>query len=62
MQERINHLDLSDTYVEVCIRCDGKVLWINTEEGCVLRISKIRGLHVIDHRLEIDDDLNLKAP
>ena len=36
--------------VEVLIRSDGKVLWINTEEGCVLRICRIENLYVSDER------------
>jgi hypothetical protein len=35
--------------VEVLIRTDGKMLWVNTpENGCVLRISNI-------HKLEVND-------
>jgi hypothetical protein len=30
--------------VQVVIRADGKVLWVNTEQGCVLRICQIPGL------------------
>lgn len=32
--------------VQVSVREDGKVLWINTEEGCVLRICQISALHI----------------
>jgi hypothetical protein len=32
--------------VEVTVRDDGKVLWVNTEEGCVLRICQIPKLIV----------------
>jgi hypothetical protein len=32
--------------VEVEIRDDGKVLWVNTENGCVLRICGIKDLKV----------------
>jgi hypothetical protein len=43
-------LDISGSgMVEVLIRTDGKVLWVNTpENGCVLRISNI-------HKLEVND-------
>ena len=36
--------------VEIRIREDGKVIWVNTEEGCVCRISKIGDLVIIDER------------
>ena len=31
-------------YVDIQIRRDRKVIWINTEDGCVLRISNIKHL------------------
>ena len=34
--------------VEVKIRNDGKVLWINTDKGCVLRICQIKKIVVCD--------------
>lgn len=38
-------------YVQVRIREDGKVLWVNTLEGeCVLRISQIKAIEVEDNR------------
>ena len=36
--------------VEITIRSDGKVVWINTEAGCVFRASKIGELIVLDNR------------
>lgn len=30
-------------HVEIAIKSDGKVIWINTQDGCVVRICKIRG-------------------
>jgi len=59
-------LDLNVEGVEVSIREDGKVLWVNTEEGCVLRISNIKSLVIEDLRtdeckqmtLEYLNDLN----
>ena len=36
--------------VEVSIRDDGKVIWINTEKGCVLRICRIGKLILDDRR------------
>lgn len=39
--------------VEVVIRQDGKVLWVNTEEeGCILRICQIENLELYDKRKE----------
>jgi hypothetical protein len=37
--------------VEIAIREDGEVLWINNEKGCMLRISQIKQL-VLDDRRE----------
>jgi hypothetical protein len=37
-------------FVQVEISNDGKVLWINTEDGCVCRICRIENLTVIDNR------------
>lgn len=37
--------------VEIRIRQDGKVIWINTEDGCQLRICQITGpVEVQDER------------
>ena len=36
--------------VEISIREDGKVIWVNTENGCVLRICKIEKLIIVDGR------------
>ena len=36
--------------VQVSISEDGKVLWLNTDEGCILRISNIKILEVVDDR------------
>jgi len=36
--------------VQVEIRNDGKVVWINTEDGCVVRICRIKHLDVVDNR------------
>jgi len=47
----IKSLDLSDVdVVEVSISSTGNTLWINTAEGCVLRISKIKQIVVEDAR------------
>lgn len=37
-------------FVQVSIRDDGKVLWINTENGCVCRICRIENLVIVDDR------------
>jgi hypothetical protein len=39
-------------YVEISIRQDGKTLWVNTEKGCVLRISNIDNLRFDDRRIK----------
>jgi hypothetical protein len=41
---------LSAEEIEVKIRNDGKVMWINTEKGCILRINKIKNLIIEDGR------------
>jgi len=46
--------DITAMGVEVIIRKDGKVVWINTEEGCVLRISNVSDIEIIDDREEED--------
>ncbi len=38
------HLDITGADdVEISIRDDGKVIWVNTALGCKLRICSIRG-------------------
>ena len=48
------HVDITMTdtlELEVSIRDDGKVLWINTQHGCLVRICSIKGkINVIDSR------------
>lgn len=43
--------------VEIKIRKDGNVIWVNTEKGCILRICKIKHLSLEDerppHKLEV---------
>lgn len=36
--------------VQIQIRNDGKVIWVNTENGCVLRICQIKKLEIVDLR------------
>ena len=39
--------------VQIRIRDDGKVIWINTpDKGCVCRICQIKELHIEDNRRE----------
>ncbi len=46
-----NFLDITGSeLVEIRIKHDGKVIWINTEEGCVLRICRIEELIILDDR------------
>lgn len=48
------HVDITMTdtlQLEVSIRNDGKVLWINTQHGCLVRVCGIKGgIQVIDGR------------
>jgi hypothetical protein len=39
--------------VEVSVRRDKKVLWVNTENGCVLRISQIKNICVDGNNADI---------
>jgi len=52
LAEKLKSLDITGSEgVEVKIRHDGKVLWINTVEGgCVLRICQIKELVLDDER------------
>lgn len=46
--------DLKDViggHVEIIIRSDGKVLWVNHDDGCILRIHKIENLELHDSRI-----------
>jgi hypothetical protein len=36
--------------VQVEISRDGKVLWVNTEDGCICRICRIENLEITDNR------------
>jgi hypothetical protein len=36
--------------VEILIKNNGKVVWINTENGCQFRACQIKHLEVIDER------------
>jgi hypothetical protein len=46
-----NLLDITGAEaVEIFIRDDGKVIWVNTERGCVLRICRIKHLTLDDRR------------
>lgn len=44
-------MDMSDiTSLEVIIKADGKVLWLNTPGGCVFRACRIGRIMVYDER------------
>ena len=47
--------------VEVMVRSDGKVLWVNTQEGCILRICQMEKLTIVDQRREGPNEKNLAA-
>ncbi len=45
------HLDISGIdHIEVHISADGKTLWVNDEITCLLRVCRIKSLHLIDDR------------
>ena len=37
--------------VQISIRKDKKVIWVNTENGCVLRICQIKKLEITDSEM-----------
>lgn len=51
-KERNPMLNISKSeYVQIQIKSNGKVVWINTAEGmCVARISQIKHLEIVDDR------------
>lgn len=50
----IEMLDIGDpNYVEVTIREDARVLWVNVDGMCRLRISRIKKLVIEDERGKI---------
>jgi len=50
-EENLIHIEMTSKVIEIVIRNDGKVVWINTDDGCRCRISKIEGeVHVDDRR------------
>ena len=46
--------------VEIAIRHDGKVLWINVDGKCVLRVCQIKALILYDNRNARTKQANLK--
>jgi len=38
--------------VQIVIRNDSKVIWINTEKGCIFRACKIKELEIDDMRVK----------
>lgn len=47
--------DMRGGHVEVVIRSDGKVLWVNSDDGCVLRICEIEHLDLQDSRFSLKE-------
>lgn len=43
-------IDISDRIVEITIRGDGLVVWVNVDGECVLRACNIKKLEVNDER------------
>lgn len=37
-------------FVQILIREDGETIWVNTEDGCLLRICRIENLVIEDQR------------
>lgn len=36
--------------VEVLVSQDGKTIWVNSDEGCVLHIQNIKQFYLVDER------------
>jgi len=47
-----NQIDTIGNCVEVKIRWDGKVLWINVDGICVCRVCRINKLILVDERVK----------
>jgi hypothetical protein len=43
--------------VEIIISTKGDIIWVNTYEGCVLRICSIKNLGINDERIEVKNTL-----
>ena len=53
MTKKIECLDITEPQsVEIQIRNDGKVIWINIDGACVFRACRIKELSVIDERVQ----------
>ena len=37
--------------VEISIRYDGKVIWVNIDDVCVLRVSRLKRVVIDDRRI-----------
>ena len=37
--------------IEISIRDDGKVIWVNIDDVCVLRVSRLRQVIIDDRRI-----------
>lgn len=42
--------------LEIHISYDGKCVWINTEDGCLLRAYRIENLSLVDDRIIREGD------
>jgi len=50
MGEFIDLRDVKHEEIEIKISSDGKSIWINTEERCIVRIQKIKSISLNDER------------
>ncbi len=54
--EEIKFLDITEPQiVEILIRRDGKVLWVNIDGMCVFRACRIKTLSIVDERKTNDE-------
>ncbi len=43
--------DVTDVdHLQIEIRADGAVIWLNTKEGCLVRVCQIGQLELVDNR------------
>jgi hypothetical protein len=43
-------------HLQIEIRADGRVVWINTEEGCIFRACQVEQVELVDNRDPADTD------
>jgi len=50
MKDNLQMTDVIGEYVEIRIRSDGKVVWINVDGICRCRVCNVKEIEIIDER------------